>query len=342
MLKQLWASRRNVAGAALQWSGLGRAYETACRPEGAIVLMYHSISTGNADAHIDPPNRLPLAVFERQMKFLSAHRKVLSLSSLVEQIESGRSPTAGSVCITFDDGYLDNLTVAAPILARYRLPATLFLATGYVGRAETQWADTLHSLLMRRTRQILDLPGFGMSSANLLISQQLAKVKWSLHSLLLEAQYAQRAQLLREIERQLKPTGSMPQVTMNWDDARQLQRSHPLFEFGGHTRDHVDLRSHTGQIAGHEIRGCAADIRNELSVGPQHFSFPYGRWCDSTRDQVSAAGWRSAVGAGNRMRIDRDSDRFAIPRVEAPRNMTAFRFQTGGAFPGALRMVGLR
>ena len=51
------------------------------------------------------------------------------------------------MCITFDDGYRDNLTVAAPILEKYRLPATLFLATGYVERGETQWSDTLHWLL---------------------------------------------------------------------------------------------------------------------------------------------------------------------------------------------------
>src|SRR5712692_3225333 len=125
------------------WSGVGRAFEAATQPTGAIILMYHSIAADNVAESVDPPNRLPPGMFERQMAFLSEHRRVVALSHVVEEIAAGRSPAAGTVCITFDDGYLDNLTTAAPILDRHKLPATLFLATGYVERGEAQWADSL-------------------------------------------------------------------------------------------------------------------------------------------------------------------------------------------------------
>ena len=48
-----------------------------------------------------------------------------------------------ALAITFDDGYRDNLTHAAPILARHGLPATIFLATGFIGTAEVPWFDRL-------------------------------------------------------------------------------------------------------------------------------------------------------------------------------------------------------
>ena len=341
MLKRIWSSRREAAGALIQLSGAGSAYEAARRPEGAIILMYHSVARGNVDDHIDPANRIAPAAFERQMAFLSRHRRVLSLSALVELMSGGESPPARTVCITFDDGYLDNLTVAAPVLARYHLPATLFLATGYVERSETQWADALHSLWLRRTTNRLSLPEPGMPTTDLSSLTQAAAARKLLHRCLLEAQHDQRTRWLLEIERQLKPEGIMPRVTMNWDEARALLKSYPLFEIGGHTRDHIDLRTHTGDLAQRQIDGCAADLRSELKLEPCHFSFPYGRWCESTRALVSASGWRSAVGAGLDLRIGRDSDRFAMPRVEAPRGMTALRFMTSGAFPGALAMLGL-
>src|SRR5687767_4834174 len=122
------------------------------RPAGAVILMYHSVAHDDAARFIEPSNRIAPRLFERQMAFLAARRRVVALSELVEEIASGKSPSAGTVCITFDDGYRDNLTVAAPILEKYRLPATLFLATGYVERAENQWSDTLHSL--SRDRQL--------------------------------------------------------------------------------------------------------------------------------------------------------------------------------------------
>ncbi len=267
---------------------------------------------------------------------------MLSLSALVAQTSRGESPPAGSVCITFDDGYLDNLSIAAPILAKYRLPATLFLATGYVQRRETQWADVLYSLIFRRTANRLSLPELGLPIVDLESAIQNAAACRLLHRSLLEAEHEQRTQWFREIEYQLKPVGTEPRVTMNWDEAHALLTRYPLFEIGGHTRDHIDLRTHTGEVARGQIDGCAADLRRELGLEPQHFSFPYGRWRDSTRALVKASGWHSAVGAGDDLRIGRESDQFAMPRIEAPRVMADFRFKTSGAFPGALLLLGLR
>jgi len=332
---------REAASAALQWSGLGRAFEVAARPSGAIILMYHSVATDEAAGFVDPRNRMPPALFERQMAFLSAHRQVVPLSQLVEQIASGGTPPAGTVCVTFDDGYLDNLTVAAPILERHRLPATLFLATGYVERGEAQWADVLHSHFKYRTRHALSLPDAGIDRTNLASRAALDAARGLLHRCLLAADHEGRVRLLGEIERQLLPAAKPPRLTMNWDDARKLRSRYPSFDIGGHTRNHVDLRARRGETARTEITGCGEDLRRELGVEPGHFAFPYERWCAETRDLVVASGWKSALGMGNAYRITPASDRFALPRVESPGSMTALRFKPSGAFPGSLSMLGL-
>jgi len=338
-LTRIWSHRRRAAGAVLYWSGLGRLFEAAARPGGAIILMYHSVAGAEAAACVDPPNRVAPELFERQMAFLRAHRRVISLSQLVEDVAAGRVPPPGTVCLTFDDGYLDNLTVAAPILARYRLPATLFLATGYVERAEPQWADVLHWQLARRTARRLALPG--LVEEELGSTAGLTRARCALHRRLLEASLPERSELLDETGRQLAPQGRMPRLTLRWDEVRELRRRHRGFEIGGHTRDHLDLRSHRGEAARAQIEGCAADLRRELGESPRHFSFPYARWSPETRALVEAAGWTSAVGAGERLRVDPKSDRFALPRVESPGSMTALRFETSGANPGALAALGI-
>ena len=275
------------------------------------------------------------------MAFLSKYRRVVPLSEVVDQITKGTSPSAGTVCITFDDGYLDNLTIAAPILEKYKLPATLFLATGYIERGESQWADVLFCVLRRRTVDKLRIAS--LASREIILTSETSRkaVRTMLHRLLLEGTNQERAQLLREIERQLKPKLHVPRLTLNWDDVRELRRRYPFFEIGGHTRDHIDLRTQRGEIARSEIRGCADDLRRELSMEPQHFSFPYGRWCPETREIVVASGWQSAVAAGSNVRIGKASDKFAMPRVDAPRIMTDFRFKTSGAYPGVFSMLGL-
>lgn len=341
ILRRLWSYRREAVGAVLHWSGAGRAFEIVTRPAGAIVLMYHSVAPDDVAEFIDPPNRLAPEMFERQMAFLSEHRRVVPLSQMVDQVVSGVSPAAGTVCITFDDGYLDNLTTAAPILEKYRLSATLFLATGYVSRGETQWADVLHRLMQRRTADRLRIPSPEGQEIDLGSDTGRRAVRKLLHRRLLEATPGERHQLLVEIEHQLLPQGIAPRLTLNWDDVRELQHRYPFFEVGGHTREHIDLRMHCGNAARGEIDGCAEDLRRELGVHPRYFSFPYGRWCAETREIVCASGWRAAVGDGGNIRVGRASDLFVIPRVNAPRTMTDLRFKTSGAYPGVFSMLGL-
>jgi peptidoglycan/xylan/chitin deacetylase (PgdA/CDA1 family) len=313
----------------------------ALRPAGAIILMFHSVAAAEAAEFIDPANRLSPRMFERQMAYLSAHRRVVPLSEVTNQLASGVSPPANTVCITFDDGYLDNLTVAAPILERYGLPATLFLATGYVGRGDPQWADALYWMFRRRTGNMIEMPLLGQGALDLTLEAARRAAQSALLHELLEASHEKRGRMLAEIERQLRPEGQMPRLNMNWDDVRRLRRRYPLFEIGGHTSEHIDLRTHRGDEAQSEIDGCAAALRRELGIEPKLFSFPYGRWCDETREMVIASGWQSAVAAGDRVRVDKNSDRYTVARGDTPRTMTELRFMTSGVYPGALRLLGL-
>lgn len=338
-LKRAWKNRKAWAGAALYWSGVAGLFQSVARPTGAIIIMYHSVARADIAAFIDPPNHLTPSRFDQQMAFLRKHRNVVSLSDLTAQLESGETPAAGTVCITFDDGYLDNLTVAAPILARHGLPATLYAPTGYIERAEPQWADVLHWAFHHRTRGALRLDNLGVN-ANLCERSQCGTVRTALHLRLLEAPHAERRALLAEIEQQLQPAGTMPRLTMNWDELRELERRYPLFDIGGHSRDHIDLRTHGIDTARAEIIGCADDLRRELGRRVQHFSFPYGRWNEAARALVPTAGWRSAVGSNLGYRIGPGSHRYAMPRIETPESMTALRFMTSGAFPGVYALLG--
>src|SRR5678815_1522291 len=89
------------------------------------ILTYHKVSP---DPH---PFFAPThpAVFEQQMQFLATYYRVMPLAELVERSQHGDIPPR-SVAVTFDDGYRDNYDFAFPILKKWRIPATIFVATG--------------------------------------------------------------------------------------------------------------------------------------------------------------------------------------------------------------------
>ena len=89
----------------------------------AIVLIYHRIVENIAD-----PQRLvvnPLN-FSQQMDVLAETTCPVPLEDLPARLKT-RSPSEPPLsAVTFDDGYADNLKVAAPILAEYNVPATVY------------------------------------------------------------------------------------------------------------------------------------------------------------------------------------------------------------------------
>lgn len=78
-----------------------------------------------------------VGAFRRQMRLLRLLRyRGLTVSDVVAEFERGQ-PGGKAVAITFDDGYVDNATIAASILAEAGFPATVFVVTDGVGGTAT-------------------------------------------------------------------------------------------------------------------------------------------------------------------------------------------------------------
>ncbi|WP_323843795.1 polysaccharide deacetylase family protein [Microbulbifer magnicolonia] len=316
-------------------SGLGAAYVRLRGVHGAVILMYHGI-TGDDDADwVDPRFAVNVAVFERQMRFLARYRRVIALGELLALLAAGKSPPPGTVVITFDDGYRSVFTKAAPILRRYRLPATLYLATGYIARGEAQWIDALYAMFNARTRDRLALPDENMEPANLADPLAARRAYADLADRLLPAPRERREHILRGVAEQLQPAQTPPPLTLSWEEVRLLRRLHPGIEIGVHTRDHIDLTQCTPQVAAEEVSQSVADVQRALGIAPEHFSFPYGRANPAAQRAVAAANLRSAALTDPALLVRAGADPYALPRLSAPPAMSLFPFYTSGAYPEA-------
>jgi peptidoglycan/xylan/chitin deacetylase (PgdA/CDA1 family) len=91
--------------------------------------MYHSVGNNSAFFSVRPQD------FEWQMDYLKKNGyKALFLTNLVREVESGANLNSKNIILTFDDGYEDNFLNALPVLKRYNLKATIFLATDFIGK----------------------------------------------------------------------------------------------------------------------------------------------------------------------------------------------------------------
>ncbi len=100
------------------------------------IVMYHSLlkDTSRHNAYTVSP-----AVLESDVRFLLSHGYTpVWISDLIDYVYSGIPLPEKPVVITFDDGHLNNMTYALPILRRLGAKAVLSAVGAYADEAERQ------------------------------------------------------------------------------------------------------------------------------------------------------------------------------------------------------------
>ncbi|NHA15375.1 polysaccharide deacetylase family protein [Thioalkalivibrio sp. XN279] len=307
---------------------------------GAIVLMYHSVADREEAAWIDPSNHVAADVFEQQMKWLAEHRKVISLARLVEILRDGGDVEEGTIVITFDDGYRDNLTVAAPILQRFGLPATLFLPTGYIDRGETQWVDQAYTAFQHRSVVLLHWGERVTREYSLEDPASREQAYQAVCEDLLVAGPDERRRKLRDLLNQLRPSAVPPRLTLTWDEVNELTGTAP-FSLGGHTVEHTDLTTVSLDAARDELAVCKGRIEEMTGSAPRYFSFCYGRNSGALRALLPELGIEAAFGSGaGGPFVTAAHDPLYLPRIAAQADLSRFQMSLDPANRGAWRRLG--
>ena len=233
------------------------------------ILIYHRVMRVP-----DPlrPGEAFAETFERQMAFLARHFSVLPLIEAVAALRSGTLPRR-ACCITFDDGYADNLTVAEPILARYHLPATVFVATAYLDGGR-MFNDSVIELVARVQGDVLDLRGLGLGSHPL---ATMEGKRDAINDLLVRLKFLglkERASLVDQMI-EASGCGPLPQNLM-LTSAQLRELSVRGVDIGGHTDAHAVLSTLSVDVAREEIAKGKARIESIVDKPVRTFAYPNG------------------------------------------------------------------
>lgn len=117
----------SAAKKTLKLALLAPAMSGRVREPGLFVLIYHRIGAGMGE-EMD----LPAARFAAQMNELRDHHDVVALHDGLDALAGGRALTGDLVAVTFDDGYHEVFSAAWPVLKDLTIPATVFVATGFL------------------------------------------------------------------------------------------------------------------------------------------------------------------------------------------------------------------
>lgn len=272
-------------------------------------LIYHRVLPAP-----DPmlPDEVDAATFERQMRFLARAFAVLPLAEAALRLRNGTLPRR-ACCVTFDDGYADNLTVALPILERYRLPATVFVATGYLDGG-CMFSDAAVRLVGGYRGDTLDLSDEGLERYS---TAGLAARRATVAALQTHLKYLPPAERDAKVARIAGRAGASIPTDLMLSSTQLKQLAARGVEIGGHTVAHTVLSTLDDSGAEHEIAAGKAFLENLLDRPVRTFAYPNGRpgrdYAERHVRMVASLGFDAAVttsfGVANPA-----TDRYQLPR----------------------------
>lgn len=231
------------------------------------ILLYHRVLA-------EPDSLCPWEVdkkqFEGQMQILSRYYQVLSLSDAMAKLYEGRLP-AQAVCISFDDGYEDNVSIAMPILLKYGLSATFFIATGFL-HGDLMWNDKVIESFRQYNQDVLDLTDLGLRSY---FTQTIEQKSQAIQRVLNQIKHkapTERDSIVQEII--IKSKASFKPFMMNAKDVLSLHNAG--MEIGAHTVTHPILKNLEPNAAKSEIAQSKKTLENILQKKVRYFAYPNG------------------------------------------------------------------
>lgn len=258
----------------IQWSGIPYLFRRLNRSR-SVILMFHGL-TDRKHSGLENCQHKHLHVqrFEAFLVHLKKHFHVISLDELTRCKREGLPTPPSSVVLTFDDGFLSNCKLAFPLLKKYQMPATIFVATQFVAEKKPIWVD--------RVDYALDRAGAS--------KKELVEIKKKLKDLTPD----QLVPAIEDLEKRLghelvnSNAESSPEIyrSLDWQDIREMQKT-GLITIGAHTHSHWILGRCTPEIVLKEVEICKNIIEQETGRPCLHFCYPNGGREDFSKETES-------------------------------------------------------
>lgn len=304
--------------------GFSRWLRIYCFNKSSItILCYHRIIS---EGGLISPQCISSELFENQMRFFASKFRLVTLDDVASHLEGKLEFEGDAMAFTFDDGYEDNYTNAAPILDRHNAKATFFIASEPVLDEKCYWIDELSVLLdaLHESTVVIEAPALKdialRVSQFILAPRNLRKVQAKDIFLAVNVlNEVHKNMLLAVLREACKTAGCVPKKTpalMNETQIKALiDGGHAI---GAHTHTHPKLSNLELDKVEDEITTGVARLKERFGE-IKHFAYPFGKMADIPADKaglfniLQRCGFKSTVTTEDNV-LNTDDHRFLVPR----------------------------
>lgn len=245
----------------------------------AIYLFHGVIAASTSRVRNYTRKHLLLDEFAAIIKTLTEGGTPISMDDVLSFQDTRETPPSRAFAVTFDDGFENNLTVAASVLADFNIPATFYVSTDFIERNIMSWTDRIEWAFEEASAIRITLPWDtetrttrNDSEKRALLDDIRAHVK---NDLTIDPQH-----LASDLQRQIGfpetcSQGGPLDQKMTWKQVQELKdRSDNII--GGHSHTHAVLSALDETTLNHEIGTSLKLLRDNIDIDPIHYSYPEG------------------------------------------------------------------
>ena len=214
------------------------------------------------------------------LKRIKKNGKVLSLDETIYRIKNKLNLPNNTYVITFDDGFENNYSVAAPILAEMNMPATFYFSTDFIENNSISWIDKIEYAFEKKKEGEILLPyamkkvKFNSINSKIKILNNIRKIVKSNFKINIDRFLSQ---IFKELNIVMPKTLNSPiDKKINWKQIKHLN-SEELFTVGGHSHEHKSLASMQIKEMRQQIRKSFYYFKIRAGITLKHYSYPEGQ-----------------------------------------------------------------
>lgn len=265
-------------------------YASRLDQNGVAIFLLHGVTHPN-DCRVRNYTRkhLDFDYFRTFVRLLKAHGSPVSMEDVRRHYDEGARLPARAFAITFDDGFQNNLTLAAPVLHEEGVPATFYVTTDFVDSNRMAWIDRIEYAVEQCDRGSLRLPWGLRSFAS---DEERRQLLSDIRVHVKRDRNIDSDALATEIQSQLGIPATFSSDhpldrKLTWSEVRELA-ANPLFIVAGHSHTHRILEYLSDQELEREIDLSLQLLSEKGGIRSDHYSYPEGlAFCYS--DRVIAA-----------------------------------------------------
>ena len=257
------------------------------RDEIAIFLFHGVVERSDYEVRNYTRKHLTRDAFVAIIDSLASAGRPISLPDIVARSARGDPFPPRAFAVTFDDGFENNYSIAAPILCDFEVPATFYVTSGFIQHNALSWIDRIEYFMEHTPRGVLRLPWSGEAqrfddrdSKIFLLEQIRLRAKRDPE---LDVDTLVRDVFVQGGWEEIEASEDPLDRKMEWDQVAALA-AHDLFTVGGHGHTHRILSFLSDDAMEEEVSTCLRLLAEEASITTSHYSYPEGlEYCYSDR-----------------------------------------------------------